>query len=41
LLEIDELEKGKGENQIGTLKRDGYTCWSLISLSLGDQITTT
>ncbi|XP_027916063.1 zinc finger MYM-type protein 1-like [Vigna unguiculata] len=28
LLEIDELEKGKGANQIGTLKRAGDTRWS-------------
>ncbi|XP_019460090.1 PREDICTED: zinc finger MYM-type protein 1-like [Lupinus angustifolius] len=28
LLEIDELITGKGENQIGTLKRVGDTCWS-------------
>ena len=28
LLEIDELEKGKGSNQIGTLKQAGDTCWS-------------
>jgi len=28
LLEIDELENGKGANQIGTLKRAGDTRWS-------------
>jgi len=28
LLEIDELENGKGVNQIGTIKRVGDTRWS-------------
>lgn len=30
LLEIGELKTCKGENQIGTLKRDGDTRWMLM-----------
>ncbi|XP_029154506.1 uncharacterized protein [Arachis hypogaea] len=40
LLEIDELETGKGTNQIGTLKRAGDTRWCSHFSSRGDADST-
>ncbi|KAK4364705.1 hypothetical protein RND71_016063 [Anisodus tanguticus] len=40
LLEIGELDIGKGQNQIGTLKRAGDTCWSSHFSSVCSMINT-